>query len=466
MAVDTASQTARSLAQIATRILVLVAGLTVQSNSSDDPINEFKAIRVSENPNYTRLVFDMERQAQFESHALTNPARVFIDLLDTVAIGELEPPSIEGTLVQRVRHGYNRPTVYRVTFDLHHAATHNVFVLPPNGPYGHRVVIDIFEDKPEQDCARNETVASDEGNVLVVVDAGHGGEDPGAVGVGGVLEKHVTLSIANTVAKTLNQYDGFKSVRTRHGDYAISLRGRRELGQQQKAHLFVSVHADSFQRSSAQGASVFMLAKGKADSELAKWLARNENRADISGGVADWINPNCITDESIKQEVVEILGDKQKDATVIASERVGRSVLDSMARVTRIHPKNRVTDSPFAVLRSTSVPSILVETGFLSNPTEAKKLSTKSHQRKVGIAIAEGIRAYFCANPPWRTRIQQDRQICRSQLLTHVVQQSDTLSRIARAYGVTVRDLQRANGLKNDVITVGDVLTIPRLSEG
>lgn len=440
--------------------------LGAHATAAGTKANELKAIRVSENPHYTRLVLDMKGQTVFHSHVLSNPARIFVDLINTTVPKGLKLPALEGTLVRRMRHGQNKPTVYRVTFDLHHAASHNVFLLPPNGPYGHRVVLDIFGKRGEHDCAQPTRVDKSQGDVLVVVDAGHGGEDPGAVGVGRILEKQVNLSIANTVASRLNQLEGFKAIRTRTGDYALTLRARRDMGQKHKAHLFVSIHADWYKRSSVRGASVFMLDKGRADSELAKWLVRNENRADISGGVADWIDPNCITDTAIKQEVVQILGDKQKDATVIASERVGQSVLNSLARVTKLHPKNRVSDAPFYVLKSTSVPSILVETGFLSNPTESRLLSKSHHQRKVAHAIAHGIRAYFCANPPWRTKIQEDKSLCEQAMLTHIVQRNDTLSEIAQTYGVSVRALQRANGLTTDIINIGDVLTIPDLAEG
>ena len=427
--------------------------------------NELKAIRVSENPNYTRLVFDMKNQATFHSHVLNSPTRIFVDLVHTAIPRGLKLPAFEGNLVQRMRHGQHKPTIYRVTFDLNQPAAHNVFLLPPNGPYGHRVVLDIFEERSKEDCAQPARGNVSEGDVVIVVDAGHGGEDPGAV-KWGKLEKNITLSIANTLAARLNQLEGFTAIPTRTEDVALSLGSRRAMGQKHKAHLFVSIHADSYKRASARGASVFMLAKGRADSELAKWLAKNENRADMHGGVADWIDPNCITDTSIKQEVVQILGDKQKDATVVASERVGQSVLNSLARVTQLHPKNRVSDSEFYVLKSTSVPSILVETGFLSNPIEARLLSNPNHQRKVAHAIAQGIRTYFCATPPWRTKIQEDESLCDRLLFTYVVQRRDTLSKIAKTHGVSVRALQRANGLTNDMINIGDVLTIPSLSEG
>ena len=412
----------------------------------------------------TRIVLDLSTEADYEVGQLDGPPRIFIDLKNTSVEKSFSIREIESRVLKRIRHAADGKGNYRVVLDLSNPISPTVFRLKPHNPYGNRLVIDLPNEYDMEDCSADVEPHED---VVVILDAGHGGEDPGAIGINGVFEKHVTLAITKIVQSVLNEADGFRVIMTRDADYEVSLEQRRNTALKERAHLFVSIHADSFRRTAAKGASVFVLSNGRAQTELDKWLVANENRADWIGGVAARVNSNCFEEA----EEFTFLNGMSREVALESSVTIGKSVLREISTVADLHPKSltkdkkdfRVTDAGFLVLKSVQVPSILVETGFLSNPQEAKLLSTKSHQAIIGEAIARGILSHFCDNPPWHTRLRKGEVKCSYQRThwTYRVQSGDTLGEIALAHSVTVTAIRRVNNLNSDRIYTDQILSIP-----
>ena len=295
-----------------------------------------------------------------------------------------------------------------------------------------------------------------ERDVVVAIDAGHGGEDPGAIGVGRIYEKRVVLAIAKGVKRNLDAMPGLTGTLVRGGDYYIPLRRRAEIarGEDVRADVFVSIHADAFRLPSVRGSSVYALSERGASSETARWLAEGANQSDLIGGVSgSWVSLNEVADPQVRQVLVDFSMDNQRAASI----DLGEAVLGALAGVSRLH-KKRVELAGFVVLKSPDVPSVLIETGFLSNPDEARLLATAAHQRRVAGAIAEGIQAYALRNPPQGTLLASAAQ---GGVLRYVVKRGDTLSEIAERNRLTTGRLRAFNGITGDRIRIGQVLLIP-----
>ena len=437
--------------------LLVATGATVSAG-------ELLGIRLNEGPNNTRVVLDVTQKTSVKYGALDNPPRVYVDLENTTKHAALSIVALDSRVIEDVRHALHRQNDYRVVVDLNTFIAPKVFTLPPYGNRGHRIVIDLPREFTAEDCSTNTEPHKD---VVVVVDAGHGGEEPGAIGTNGLLEKNVTLSIARTLRDTLQAQPGFRVFMTRDGDYEVALEDRPALALRERAHLFVSVHADSFRTSRPRGASLYVLRTGVAQDEHEKWSEQNHNRQAWVGGVSAWVNSKCFDNPNDYL----FLNERARDFVLESSVIIGEAVLAEMSRVIELHPKSidsksgkfKVVDRGFVVLKSTQVPSFLVETGFLSNPHDAKLLATKSHRQLVGESIAWGIYEYFCENPPWHTSLSNKEIDCvtRPTLATHRVNRGDTLSGIASRYRVSLAALQRINNLRNDRIHVGQKLNIP-----
>jgi N-acetylmuramoyl-L-alanine amidase len=304
--------------------------------------------------------------------------------------------------IQGLRVGRNRPGVIRVVLDLKTDVKPQVFTLPPIAEYGHRLVLDIYpavpidplaalieqtEKKPQLEAKPAEKIAR---LATIVIDAGHGGEDPGALGRHGSREKDITLSIARRLKALVDAEPNMRALLTRDGDYFLKLDVRVEKARKVKADLFVSIHADAFVRPNARGSSVFALSERRATSEMARLLAAKENEADLIGGV----NLEG-KDSHVKQTILDLY----QTATIDYSLRLGNFVLKQLGSVNTLH-KPRVEQASFAVLKSPNVPSILVETAFISNPEEEKRLNDESYQDKLARALLEGIRDYIAKHPP------------------------------------------------------------------
>lgn len=433
----------QNMKKIAAILLMLVcwpllAGQTVVDN-----------LRLWAAPDHTRLVFDTSRPVNHKLFTLKQPDRLVIDINNARLTGAM-PTVNDNPLIKRVRSAQRKDGTLRVVLDLNTQTHPKSFVLRPNSQYGHRLVVDLFGEqeraggKPVQKPVK-QIETNGMRDVVIAIDAGHGGEDPGAKGRGGTYEKNVVLSIARKLAVLINKERGMKAVLIRDGDYYLGLRKRMDLARSHRADLFVSIHADSFRDSRARGSSVYTLSKRGASSEAARWLAESENSADLIGGVKL---------EDKDDVLASVLLDLSQTGTGQASHEVANKILGQLKRVGRTH-KRSVQQAGFAVLKSPDVPSILVETAFISNPEEERKLLDPRHQQKVASAIMTGLSSYFRNSPPPGTLMAQLKS------KQHTISRGDTLGGIASRYNISLANLKSANGISGDMIRIGQVLVIP-----
>ncbi|WP_188862144.1 N-acetylmuramoyl-L-alanine amidase [Marinobacterium nitratireducens] len=426
---------------------------------------EIQNVRVWLAPDHTRLVFDLSGPVKHKVFSLDNPNRLVVDMASSRLDARLDGLGLDDSPVSGIRHSRQPDGTQRIVLDLRRKIEQRSFELAPNAQYGHRLVVDLLETgaggrqasvelSPEPEALP----AIDTGalrDIVVVIDAGHGGEDPGALGPGGLREKDVVLSIAREVYRRLEKTPGYKPVLVRDGDYYVSLRGRTKLARRHNADLFVSIHADAFKDKRARGASVWIISDRGATSEVGRWLAQKENSADAIGGVLSLGD---------KDEVLAgVLLDMSMTYSKEGSRQVADRVHGNIGKFARMH-KPFVEQAGFVVLKSPGIPSILVETGFISNPDEARKLRSKSYQREMAAAIADGIQDYFWQRPPAMTHVAHRKNGGALPSLggrTYKVARGDTLSVIAVRNGVSLSTLRAANGLSGDTIRVGQVLKIP-----
>lgn len=427
--------------------IILIMGSALTSLQLD--ATEVKDFRIWAGPDKTRAVLDLDGDVDYQLFTLDNPSRIVIDLKRSSLTGQIHLPEDRNSgSLKRVRHGVRAQDNLRVVFDLTEAVKPQSFLLDPTGEYGHRLVIDLF---PESGGAEIEPIPSwdpnPERDVIVAIDAGHGGEDPGSIGPGKTQEKRVTLAVAIELNKELNAMPGVQSFLVRESDYYIELSERYEIARRKRADLFVSVHANSFHSPKPSGSSVYILSRRGASSEAARRLADGENRSDLVGGVK-------LNDKD--DVLASVLMDLSQSATLESSHDVANSILNSLKGIGKVH-KAHVEHANFAMLHAPDVPSVLVETAFISNPEEEKKLKDPVYQRKLARAIGEGIHDHFHTTPPPGTWIANHRQPSR-----HIVSRGDTLGAIANRYDVSLSKLRVANRLRNDSIRIGAVLVIPR----
>lgn len=413
----------------AAALLFVLAGASAARAAEPGPETRVSAVRVWPAPDYTRITLESPAPLRYNVFGLKDPERLVLDLevleigaalaslADKIAAGD---PYVKG-----VRIGRFKPGVVRVVFDLKTEVRPQVFALAPIAEYGHRLVLDLYplatDDpllallnrleaeraavaaggalaepprEPTPPAARAPRASPPPAPlrrlIVVAVDAGHGGEDPGARGRGGTYEKDVTLAIARKLKERIDREPGMRGVLIRDGDYFIPLHTRVAKARRLRADLLVSIHADAFVRPEARGSSVFALSESGATSEAARWLAKQENEADLIGGV----NLD-VADPYLKRTLLDL----SQTATIHDSLKVGRAVLAELGTVNVLH-KPQVEQAGFAVLKAPDIPSILVETAFISNPQEERKLRDRAYQAKIADAIFRGIQRYFAQNPP------------------------------------------------------------------
>ncbi len=399
-------------------------------------------------PDSTRVVFDVSGPVEHRLFTLKNPNRLVIDLPNAVIDDKLKQTLTRGGIVKSLRSGPRNKKDLRLVLDLKGPVKPRSFVLKPNEQYGHRLVIDLFAAGAAGKSVPKKVQASKPKqfrDLVIAIDAGHGGEDSGARGRKGTREKDAVLAIAKRLAALVKKEPGMKPVLIRDGDYYVGLRKRIEKARKVRADLFISIHADAFRDRRVQGSSVYVISRRGASSEMARWLAARENAADLVGGVS-------LDDKD--DLLVEVLLDLAQSATLEVSNRVADNVLTELKRIGKMH-KKRVQHAGFVVLKSPDIPSLLVETAFISNPSEEKRLRSSKHQQRVARAIMNGVRGYFVANPPVGTRL------AKADSRKHVIRRGDTLSHIAQRYGVSMTTLRVRNRLRNDRLLVGKVLRIP-----
>lgn len=413
---------------------------------------QLQSVRMHEAPDSTRVVFDTDAKVAYKIFTLENPHRVVVDL-QGVSPRQGFDPAVVAVGRDRVNslRAAKRDGDYRVVIDTKTALNPKAFTLKPIQPYGHRLVVDLFDPAGARPTPQLTAPAKNR-DVIIAIDAGHGGDDPGAIGPNKIFEKNVVLQLARKVQRRLNGVDGFRGELIRTGDYYLPHRKRTQLARDKRADLFISIHADAFRLANVSGASVYTLSDRGATSETAAWLAERENRADLLGGVGD------VSLDDKDPVLAHVLLDLSMDANRSQSISAGEAILANMGRVTKLH-KQRVEQAAFIVLKSPDMPSILVETGFISNPSEARRLSQAEHQNKVANAIATGVEQYMRNNPPPGTLLAAN--IGNRSEMRYTIVRGDTLSTIAMRYGISSRILKAKNGLRNDKIKVGQVLVIP-----
>ena len=409
-------------------------------------------VRLAAQEGRTRLALDLSRAVEHKVFTLSNPERVVVDIRPARFAAQALPLPNGTGAVKRVRGANREDGSLRVVLDLAQPMRPRSFVLAPDGRYGDRLVVDLepaAATTPVKIAPAAGTAARD---LVVAVDAGHGGKDPGARGARGAREKDITLEISRRLADTINVERGMSAVLTRRNDAFVPLRERMERARRAKADLFISIHADAFRDRKVRGATVYVLSQKGASDEASRRLAERENAAVLIGGVdLDKKDPT----------LASVLLDLSQNASLSASIDVGNEVLEEIGEFARLR-KRKVQQAPFLVLKSPDVPSILVETAFISNPQDERNLKSTRYQQRLADAIVAGIRDYFYANPPPGTTIARlaangppprDRQ--------YVIRRGDTLSGIAYRYNVSVRNIRTANNLRSDRIRVGQVLRIP-----
>jgi N-acetylmuramoyl-L-alanine amidase len=381
------------------RVLAVLAALFCLGTAEAQVL----ASRIWPAPDYTRITLESKGELKHSVFSLKDPERLVLDLESgelSAALAELQGKVTAGDpYVQGLRVAHNRPGVIRVVMDLKTEVVPQVFTLKPIGEYGHRLVLDLYPALAVDPLVAlieesQKKARTDQGTVArlatIVIDPGHGGEDPGAIGRHGSREKDVTLIIARRLKALIDAEPNMRALLTRDGDFYLPLHGRVEKARKVRADLFVSIHADAFVRPHARGSSVFALSERRATSEAAQWLAKKENEADLIGGV----NLD-VKDRYLAQTLLDL----SQTATIDHSLRLGSSVLRRLESVNTLH-KPRVEQASFAVLKAPDVPSILVETAFISNPQEERRLNDEAYQDKLAKALLEGIRDYIAKHPP------------------------------------------------------------------
>ncbi|WP_425602410.1 N-acetylmuramoyl-L-alanine amidase [Luteibacter aegosomatis] len=490
---------------------------------------DVKAARVWAGPEYTRVVFDLSGPATYKMSQGDVPGTIVLDIAGSAVAGEFAPPGGQG-LFKSMSAGRQGNTA-RMTARVDAQAKPKSFLLKPAGDYGYRLVLDLYpggqtdpgDNAPDDEDASAVAAApaapskpvgatpargkplpaalTGERKVIVAIDAGHGGEDPGARGATGLREKDVTLQVARELADQINRQPGMQAFLTRTGDYFIPLKRRYQIAREHNADMFVSIHADAFKNSDAKGSSVWVLSPRGKTSEAARWLADRENRADLVGGVS-------LDDKD--DSLAAVLLDLQQGYAMQASESIAGNVLKALGRLGPTH-RGYVERANFVVLRSPDVPSILVETAFITNPSEETRLRNPAHRQELASAVLGGVRNYFESMPPPGTwfaaqaarrngtsvasvtspapaapvvadagavastavKAVTKKTVAKADTPTrkgradedvrdlHRVSRGETLTGIAQQYGVSVGALKMANKMTDNNVRIGSVMVIP-----
>ncbi len=377
-------------------------------------------LRTSAHAHHWRLVFTATGPIHYTWFRLKNPRRIVIDVDNAKLAHSFKNPTLWDTPVKNIRIAERKNHRLRLVLDMNYAIKAKLDTLRPSGKYGYRLVVDL-EGKKQPVLAFNwpfnskkAKKASIKGSaktktevkkirtgyipktkkrprkIIIVIDPGHGGKDPGATGPGGTHEKNIVLAISKDLERLMNKQPGFKAVLTRRSDYYISLRRRLTIARKDKADMFVAIHADAFRNRHAHGASVYALSRRGATSEAARWLAARENKSELMGGVN-------LSDKS--HLLRSVLINLSQTATIRASLQIGQVLLKSLDRITQLH-HSRVEQAAFVVLKSPDIPSLLVEAGYITNPHEERRLRTVRYRKQLASAIMHGITRYFDRHPP------------------------------------------------------------------
>ena len=372
---------------------LLLATLLLQPAHAVD----VRAIRLWAGPDNTRVVVDLSGNAQHSLLLLHNPERAVLDVSGARLAKSAHSAPRGAGAVKTVRMSRSPSGNFRLVLDLARPIQAKSFLTTPNAHYGYRLVVDLAGATKVDKPVKAKHAPSDARDLIIAIDAGHGGEDPGAIGMNGTREKDVVLAIARELALKINAEPGMKAILTRGGDYFVPLRDRMRRARAQQADLFVSIHADSIRDRAIDGSSVYILSQRGATDEASRWLAERENASDLIGGVS-------LDDKD--DVLASVLLDLSQSASLNASQVAAERVLHQLTQAGEVR-KHEVQQARFMVLKSPDIPSMLVETAYISNPQEELRLRTPAHQARLAAAIHQGVHDYFYANPPQGTRIAQ-----------------------------------------------------------
>lgn len=443
--------------------LILLLGIfqTVHAASTLEEVRMWRA------PDHTRLVFDLSEQVNYNLFTLENPRRVVIDLENATQVDDLSGLDFTGSPISSVRSGIREGTSLRIVLDLNAEVKPSSFTLAPNSEHSDRLVVDLYDVegsapapsnavKPAPSSRGNPITGSDERrDIVVAISAGHGGEDPGSISPNGRLkEKTVTLAISKALRDSINAMPGYRAVMIRESDYYVELKQRPQIARQNRADLFIAVHADWYKNSRAKGVTVYALSGDRADRENARRVVEKENSSDLLGGVGGDIALGGL-DDDVALTLVSLQMAWSMEQSLVAGTRILES-LDGIARLR----KTKVQQASLQVLNSPDIPSMLIETGYLTNPDDARQLNNPSFQRKMAEAMAKGVRNYFYDSPPEGSLVawQKANGVVPG---SYTVKRGDSLSEIAARFGVSMANLKAENRLSSNTIRIGQELTIP-----
>ena len=446
-------------------VCTLLASFAVSAASVEE-------VRVWRAPDHTRLVFDLSGEVEYKLFTLDNPARVVIDIEGSSLGGDLSSLDFNESPISGMRSAIRDGDTLRMVIDLVVEVEPRSFTLAPNSEQGDRLVVDLYDESPSADAPRNTNIISSNStgaprgderrNIIVAISAGHGGEDPGGIGFDGKLrEKDITLKIARALFDQLERMPGYTPIMIRDGDYYVELQRRSEIAREQRADLFVAVHTDWYRTSRANGLTIYALSGDRADRENSRRVAQKENNADLLGGVGGDLNLSS-WDDDVALTLVSLQMAWSMEQSLIAGTRV----LESLDGITRLR-RDKVQQASLEVLKSPDIPSMLIETGYLTNPDEARRLNTSAFQQKLARGIAQGVMNYFYEAPPEGSLVAwQKANGIVPMPGTYRVKRGDSLSVIAQRYNVSLAKLKSVNSLSSNTIHVGQELTIPGVGAG
>lgn len=441
----------------------LVSVLTSAVHAAD-----IQAVDVWRSPDYTRVVIDVSARPDYSVFVLDNPHRVVIDIRQARMNARLGSLDLEGSPITQVRSGPRNEADTRIVLDLSAPVNPSSFTLPPNADDGDRLVVDLYDtgvqapaltaaisaEAPAPALARPESTSRR--NIVVAIDAGHGGSDPGAIGYDGkIREKDVALAISRAVFETLKATPGYEPVMIRQGDYFVRLQQRPQLARQNRADIFLSIHADSHSTSRAEGVTVYALSQRTAEDENIRRVTEKENSADLLGGTA-----GDTSLRNFEDDLALTLLDLSMAWSIEQSMAAGSYILNALGNVATLR-RDVPQQGNLWVLRSPDIPSLLIETGYLSNPREARRLASGDYQRRLADSIVQGVMNYFYERPPEGTLVAWQKSNNQGPDRQYVVARGDSLSAIAQRHNISLSQLRSANNLRNDTIQVGQKLRIP-----
>lgn len=429
--------------------------------------SDIQALVFQTEPGFTRAQFELSESPEYSVFVLENPDRVVIDFADTTSQVNPARVAIEGTAISNVRSATRNGTDTRVVFDLSQPLNPSSYFVAGENGAAPRLVVDMFP--PGADipvvAERNRSLAPDDSvsrrDIVVAIDAGHGGDDPGAIGFDGRLqEKNIALSISRAIFERLQTIPGYQPVMIRDGDYYVRLQQRPQLARKNRADIFLSIHADSFRTQRAEGVTVYALSQTTAEDENIRRVTEKENSADLLGGAAGDTSLREFEDD-LALTLLDISMAWSIEQSMIAGQHI-LSAVGGVARLRRDEPQQ----GNLWVLRSPDIPSLLIETGYLSNPDEARQLASSSYQQRLADAIVNGVMSYFYERPPEGTTVAWQKANGQWPTGEYIVSRGDSLSEIAERFNVSLASLKASNRLTGNVIQVGQRLVIPSASSG